>query len=86
MLRTRNITLSGTAQEITIEDNINTPNTISIQNSGLSGTAYIGGSNVTTNIYGIKLTSGQIFSADLAAFDQLYAIGDATISVLILER
>jgi hypothetical protein len=86
MLRTRNLTLSGTAQELTIDDMVDTPNTISVQNTDVSASLYIGNELVTTSNYGIKLTAGQIWSADLAPDDKLYAVGSSTVAVLILER
>lgn len=86
MLRTRNLTLSGTAQELTIDDMIDTPNTISIQNTDLSAPLYIGGESVTSSIYGIKLSGGQIWSADLGPDDKIYAVGTSTVAVLILEK
>jgi hypothetical protein len=86
MLRTRNLTLSGTAQELTIDDMIDTPNTISVQNTDSSATIYIGGQSVTSSNYGIKLSAGQIWSADLGPDDQIYAVGTSTAAIMILER
>ena len=86
MLRTRNLTLSSTAQELTIDDMVDTPNTISVQNTDLSAPLYIGGEAVTTSLYGIKLAPGQMWSADLGTDDKIYAVGTASVSVLILER
>lgn len=86
MLRTRNLTLSGTAQELTIDDVVDGQNTISVQNTDLSAPLYIGNEFVTTSSYGIKLVAGQIWSADLAPDDKLYAVGSSTVAVLILER
>jgi hypothetical protein len=86
MLRTRNLTLTSTAQELTINDDINTPNTISVQNTDDSAPIYIGNQSVTSSNYGIKLAAGQIWSADLAANDEIYAVGTSTVAVLILER
>jgi hypothetical protein len=86
MLRTRNLTLSGTAQELTIDDEINTPNTISVQNTDVAAPLYIGNESVSSSNYGIKLTAGQIWSADLAANDKIYAVGTASAAVMILER
>jgi hypothetical protein len=86
MLRTRNLTLNGTPALLTIADEIDTPNTVSIQNTDLSNPVYIGDASVTSSSYGIKLAAGQIFSADLGSYDKLYAIGSGTVSVLILER
>jgi hypothetical protein len=86
MLRTRNLTLNATAQELTIDDDMDTPNTISVQNTDASAVLYIGGPSVSSSSYGVKLSAGQIWSADLASNDQLYAVGTGTVAVLILER
>ena len=86
MLRTRNLTLTSTAQEITIDDMIDTSNTISVQNTDAADPVYIGNESVTSSNYGIKLSAGQIWSADLGPNDQVYAVGTSTASVLILER
>ena len=86
MLRIKNLTLTSTAQELTIDDMIDTPNTISVQNTDLSAPLYIGGEAVTTSSYGIKLSPGQMWSADLGPEDKIYAVGTASVAVLILER
>jgi len=86
MIRTRNLTLTATAQEITIDDSIDTSNTISVQNTDATAAIYIGNESVTSSNYGIKLSAGQIWSADLGPNDQLFAVGTSTASILILER
>jgi len=86
MLRTKNLTLSGTAQELTINDGINTANTISVQNTDTSAPLYIGNQSVTATEYGIKLAAGQIWSADLKPDDQVYAVGTSIVAVMILEK
>ena len=86
MLRTRNLTLTSTAQELTIDDSIDTANTISVQNTDASAPIYIGNASVTSSNYGIKLAAGQIWSADLSPNHQIYAVGTSTVAVLILER
>ena len=86
MLRTKNLTLNGTAQELTIDDAVDTPNTISVQNTDLSAPLYIGNESVTTSSYGINLSPGQMWSADLGPNDKIFAVGTSTVSVLILER
>jgi hypothetical protein len=87
MIRNKNLTLSATAQELTIADAINTPNTISIQNTHATLNAYIGNDSVTSSSYGIRLKSGEAASFDLGENDRLYAVGDAgaTLAVLIIE-
>jgi hypothetical protein len=87
MLRTRNLTLTNTAQEITIDDAIDTKNTISVQNTHATADAFLGAANVTSSLYGIKLAPGAIWSADLGPSDQIFAVGNSTtLAVLILER
>jgi hypothetical protein len=86
MLRTRNLTLSSTPTLLTIIDSLETLNTISIQNTSESATLYLGGESVSSSSYGVRLLAGQIWSADLGAYDKIYAVGTGTIAVLILER
>lgn len=86
MLRTRNLTLSSTPTLLTITDGVDSPNTISIQNTDPSATVYLGEATVSSSSYGVKLAAGQIWSADLGAYDNLYATGTAGVAVLILER
>lgn len=86
MLRTRNITLTSTPQLLCIEDSVDSPNTISIQNTDTEAYVYLGGPSVSSSSYGIRLAVGQIWSADLSAYDKIYAVGTGTVAVLILER
>ena len=86
MLRTRNLTLSGTPTLLTISDTVEGSNTISVQNTDPSETIYMGESDVTSNSYGVKLAPGQMWSADLGPYDKLYAVGAGSVAVLILER
>jgi len=83
MLRTRNLTLNGTAQELTINDVINTPNSFSIQNTSDSGYAYLGNESVTSSVYGHKLFPGQSFSIELGSNDRVFAVGDSGVSVAV---
>ena len=87
MIRSRNLTMSETAQELTIDDAIDTVNTISIQNTHASLNAYIGTDAVTTSSYGVRLKAGEAVGFDLKADDKLYAVGDAgaTLAILIIE-
>ena len=86
MLRTRNLTVNGTPALLTIADEVDSPNTISVQNTDLTNPVYLGGPSVTTSSYGIRLAPGQMWSADLGPYDKLYAVGSGTVAVLILER
>jgi hypothetical protein len=86
MLRTRNLTLTATPALLTTTDEVETHNTISVQNTDPAEYAWIGSESVTDSSYGIQLSPGQVWSADLGPYDKLYAVGAATISVLILER
>ena len=71
---------------MTVSDDLETPNTVSIQNTSDSATLYLGGTSVSSSSYGVRLLAGQIWSADLGAYDKLYAVGTGTVAVLILER
>ncbi len=87
MLRTRNLTLTSTAQEITIDDDIDTVNTISVQNTHATENAFLGAANVTSSVYGIKLVPGTIWSADLGPNDQIFAVGNnTTLAIMVLEK
>ena len=86
MLRTRNLTLSGTPSLLTITDEVDSPCTISVQNTDATAVAYLGEENVTTSSYGVKLVAGQVWSGDLGPYDKIYAVGTAGLAVLILER
>lgn len=87
MIRHKNLTLSGTAVEVSYTDEVQEPNQISIENTSSSGYAYIGTSAVTTSSYGFKLFPGQTLTMDLNSFDVLYACGDSgvTIAVMVVE-
>jgi hypothetical protein len=87
MIKTRNLTLNETAQELTVNDQISAPRTIAIQNTHASLNAYLGTSTVTTSSYGIRLKAGESLSIDISNTEKLYAVGDtgATLSVLIIE-
>ena len=69
MLRTKIVSLNGTAQELTINDVIDNPNQISIQHISETGYAYLGNESVTNESYGHKLFPGQSFSVDLLSDD-----------------
>jgi hypothetical protein len=86
MLRTKNITLSSEPTLLTTTDEVETHNTISVQNTDSEEYAWIGSESVTDSSFGIQLSPGQVWSADLGPYDKLYAVGAATISILILER
>lgn len=86
MLRTINLTLNATPQELTIDDSVDTPNTISIQNTDEESYLYLGGPSVSSSSYGVRLSPSQMWSADLESNDQIFAVGSGTVAVMILER
>ena len=88
MLRTKNLSLNGTAVELSIDDEVDGKNSLIVQNTSASGYVYIGGSDVTTSNYGYKLSPLQSFAIELESFDKIYACGDSgtTASLLILEK
>ena len=88
MIRQNNLTLNGTATELTFSDAVQENNSISIQNTSADKNVYIGNSSVTTSVYGFKLSPSQVLTMDLTAFDKLYGCGDtgATVAVLVVEN
>lgn len=86
MLRTRNLILNGTPQELTVDDSIDTPNTISIQNLDENEYLYLGDAAVSYVSYGIRLSPGQMWSADLESNDKIFSVGSGPVAILILER
>lgn len=86
MLRTKNLVLSSEPTLLTITDEIDSPNTISIQNTDSAEPVYLGDASVSSSSYGVKLSAGQMWSADLGAYDKIYAVGNGPVAVLILER
>lgn len=49
-----------------------------------SGTIFVGGSNVTTTVYGFKVTSTAPLAVDLGAYDTLYAVATSNVNVNVL--
>lgn len=87
MIRTRNLTLNNVPQLITISDNVDSPNTIAVQNTHSTAYVYLGSSNVSNSNYGFRIAPNGTFSADFTAYEKLYAVGDSgsTIAVMIME-
>lgn len=86
-MKIKNLILNSTPQELTVSDGIDSPCTISIQNTHSSENLYLGPSEVSSSEYGIRLSPGQSFSADLGPYDKIYAVGDsATVAIMILEQ
>jgi len=86
MIITKNITLTSTPELIGSDRNIDKPKTIAIQNTDDSATIYLGNSEVSSSSYGVRLLPNQLFSADLGAYDNLYAVGSGTASIIMVER
>jgi len=88
MLRTRNLSLSSSPAEVTLQDAIEQPNAIAIQNTSETEYVYIGDINVSSVNYGYLLAPSQTISMDLSPYESVFAVGDsgATIAVLILDQ
>jgi hypothetical protein len=88
MLRTKNLTLTSSPLELTIQDAVEQPNSIAIQNTSETQYVYIGDSNVSSVNYGYLLAPSQTISMDLSPYQSVFAVGDsgATIAVLILDQ
>ena len=83
MITTRNLTLNSTPVELTVDTVIDTPTSISIQNTSNDKYAYIGGADVSSSNYGHKLFPAQSFSIDVNPYDAIYAVGDSGVTVAI---
>lgn len=86
MIKTRNLYATSEPIMVTSNDTIEVPITFSIQNLSNSKDIYIGNSNVSEENFGIKLLPGAVWSGDLRPYDQLFAIGDGPLSVLMVDR
>jgi hypothetical protein len=88
MLRTRNIALTSEAVEVTIDDVVNAPNSIAIQNISDVGFAYIGDENVSVSNYGFRIYPAHTITMDISSYEKVYACGDndVNIAVLILDH
>jgi len=90
MIRTRNLTLSTTVPtELTIEDTVQSANTLVVQNDNSTGYIYVGTSTVSSSSYGIKLFPGQAFTIELSAYSHVYAVCSAntmSAAVMVIER
>jgi hypothetical protein len=89
MLRTKLLTLSSVPQELTIDDAVDGPNHISIQNvSSSTKHIFLGNGNVSLTNYGRKLDPQESFETDLGPEDKIFAVGDegSTVAVFIIEK
>lgn len=87
MIRTRNLLLTSTAVEATVQDSVDAPNSIAIQNTSLIGNVYVGNASVTTTNYGYKLFPSQAITMDIVPYEKIYIVGDSgtTAAVLIMD-
>ena len=88
MIKQQNVSLNGTAIELTNTLEVEGKCTISIQNTSTDKYAYIGNSSVTTSVYGFRIHPSQSIAIELAPYEKLYGVGDtgATIAVLVVEN
>ena len=90
MIRHRLQALStSAATQLTIDDEVQSANTLIVQNVNDSGYVYIGTSAVTSTNYGYKLYPGQGFTVELSAYTRIYAVssnGNMTAAVMVIER
>lgn len=88
MVKTRNLTLSGSAVTVLSTDNTPSYASISIENTSVLGNAYIGGADVTTSNYGFKLYPAQTITMEVDQYNALYICGDSgvTVAILVLDK
>lgn len=87
MIRTRNLSLTTSAVQVTLQDSVDSPNSISIQNTSLSGNVYVGNASVTTTSYGYKLFPSQAITMDIVPYEKVYVVGESgtTAAILIMD-
>lgn len=88
MIKTRNLTLSGTAVAVMPTDTTPSYASVAIENTSTTGFAYIGDATVTTSNYGFKLYPAQTITMDVDQYEALYICGDTgvTAAILILDK
>jgi hypothetical protein len=90
MIRHRLQALStSTAVQLTVDDQVQSANTLVVQNVNETGYVYIGTSAVTSTNYGYKIYPGQGFTIELSAYTRVYAVssnGNMTAAVMVIER
>lgn len=93
MYRVKNLTVNATAQELTIPDAVESYYTIIITNVSSNKHILIGGSDISTTKYGIRVEHDQapLILENMPWTDRLYAICEdpnstAGVAVMIIER
>ena len=88
MIKTRNLTLSGTAVSVLSSDTTPSYASVAIENTSTTGFAYVGDSTVTTSNYGFKLYPAQTITMEINQYEALYLCGDTgvTVAILVLDR
>jgi hypothetical protein len=90
MIRHRLQALStSTPTQLTIDDEVQSANTLVVQNINDSGFIYIGTTAVSSSNYGYKIYPGQGFTIELSAYTRVYAVssnGSMSAAVMVIER
>jgi hypothetical protein len=93
MYRVKNLTVNATPQELTIPDAVDSHYTIIITNTSSNKHLLIGGADVSTTHYGIRLEHDQppIILENMSWKDRFYGISEdpnATVNcaVMVIER
>lgn len=88
MIKTRNLTLTTTAEAVLSTDNTPSYASISIENTSVLGNAYVGGPDVTTSNYGFKLYPAQTITMEVDQYNAPYICGDSgvTVAILVLDK
>lgn len=93
MIRTKNLTLNNTAQELTFSDEVDSHYTIVITNTSSNKHALVGNSNVSLTNYGLRVEhdGAPIILENMYFKDRLYGISEdpnttTSICVMVIER
>jgi hypothetical protein len=90
MIRHRLQALStSTPAQLTIDDEVQSANTLVVQNINDNGFIYLGTSSVSSSNYGYKLYPGQGFTIELSSYTRVYAVSSGSgmsAAVMVIER
>ncbi len=93
MIRTKNLSLDNTAKELTFTDEVDSHYTIVITNTSANKHALVGGSNVSTTNYGLRIEHDgpPIILENMYFTDKLYGISEdpnnaTSVAIMVIER
>lgn len=93
MIRTKNLSLNNTAQELTFSDEVDSHYSIVITNTSSNKHALVGDINVSTTNYGLRVEhdGSPVILENMYFKDRLYGISEdpntpTTVAIMVIER